>query len=51
VYGRGTQDFEPLDVAGRSTVKPLAPFENGTFDARRVFLLVATNGGSGGETS
>lgn len=49
VYGRGAQDYEPLDVAGRSAVKPLAPFDGGEFDARRVFLLLGAveSAGSG----
>jgi|JI10StandDraft_1071094.scaffolds.fasta_scaffold236219_2 Uma2 family endonuclease len=39
VYGRGERDYEPIDVAGRTSVKALAPFEGAEVDARRVFLL------------
>ena len=39
VYRRGERDFEPVDVAGRTTVKTLAPFDGLEFDARRVFML------------
>jgi len=38
VYGRGERDYEPIDVAGRASVKALAPFEGAEVDARRVFL-------------
>lgn len=39
VYRRGAKGYDPIDVAGRETVKALAPFESMSFDARRVFLL------------
>lgn len=39
VYRRGERDFEPCDIAGRSSEKPLAPFETVPFVARRVFIL------------
>ncbi len=39
VYRRGERDFEPVDVAGRTAVKALAPFDELEFDARRVFML------------
>ena len=40
VYRRGERDYEPVDVAGRTTVKALAPFDEVAFDAGRVFMLV-----------
>ena len=39
VYVRGAKGYEPVDVAGRESVEPRAPFESVSFDARRVFLL------------
>lgn len=39
VYQRGGADYEPVDVAGRTSVKALAPFGEVAFDAGRVFML------------
>ncbi len=39
VYARGARDFEPVDIAGASSKKPLAPFAEVDFDAGRVFIL------------
>lgn len=46
VYARGARDFEPLDIAGASSKKPLAPFAEVDFDASRLFILAeaARNG-------
>ena len=41
VYARGEGDYEPFAVAGRSSMKKLAPFDEIEFDARRVFMLMA----------
>ena len=41
VYRRGERGYEPIDVAGRETVKVLPPFETVEFSAKRVFLLAA----------
>lgn len=40
VYGRGEGAYEPVDIAGRHAVKPLAPFEGVEFVAGRVFVMV-----------
>ncbi len=40
VYRRGDNDYEPVDVAGRTAVKALAPFDEVAFDAGRVFMLM-----------
>ncbi len=39
VYRRGARAYEPIEVAGRETVKALPPFETVEFVAKRVFLL------------
>lgn len=39
VYARGADDFEAVDIAGGSSLKPLAPFSDLSFDAQRVFIL------------
>lgn len=39
VYARGARDYEPVDIAGTSAVKPLAPFAEVSFDASRLFVL------------
>jgi len=43
---RGVRSFEPLDIAGASSKKSLAPFDEVDFDAARVFILAeAVRGG------
>jgi Uma2 family endonuclease len=45
VYRRGERDYEPVDVAGRESVKALAPFDAIEFSARRVFMLADVTAG------
>lgn len=39
VYRRGDRSWDPIEIAGRESVKPLPPFESVEFSAQRVFLL------------
>lgn len=46
-YRRGEAGYEPIEVAGRESIKVLPPFESVEFHAKRVFLLARmakTNG-------